>query len=110
MSYKIISIPTFDKELKSLSKKHRSIPKDYEKLLDDLESNPKRGDKILQNCYKIRMAIASKGKGKSGGARVITYIYIQEETVYLLSIYDKSEHTSISDAVIRDLIKSLDLD
>jgi mRNA-degrading endonuclease RelE of RelBE toxin-antitoxin system len=78
--------------------------------LDHLESNPKMGDEILKNCYKIRMAIASKGKGKSGGARVITYIYIQEETVYLLSIYDKSEHTSISDAVIRDLIKSLDLD
>jgi mRNA-degrading endonuclease RelE of RelBE toxin-antitoxin system len=56
------------------------------------------------------MAIASKGKGKSGGARVITYIYIQEKTVYLLSIYDKSDHTSISDAVIRDLIKSLDLE
>jgi mRNA-degrading endonuclease RelE of RelBE toxin-antitoxin system len=110
MSYKIISIPTFDKDLKSLSKKHRSIPKDYEKLLDDLELNPKMGDEILQNCYKIRMAITSKGKGKSGGARVITYIYIQEETVYLLSIYDKSEHTTISDAVIRELIKSIDLD
>jgi mRNA-degrading endonuclease RelE of RelBE toxin-antitoxin system len=54
------------------------------------------------------MAITSKGKGKSGGARVITYIYIQEETIYLLSIYDKSEHTTISDAVIRELISSLD--
>ncbi|TRX37989.1 hypothetical protein FNW52_03565 [Flavobacterium sp. ZT3R18] len=110
MSYKIISIPTFDKELKSLSKKHRSIPKDYEKLLDNLEINPKMGDEIIQNCYKIRMAITSKGKGKSGGARVITYIYIQEETVYLLSIYDKSDHTTISDATIRELIKSIDLE
>jgi mRNA-degrading endonuclease RelE of RelBE toxin-antitoxin system len=110
MSYKIITIPTFDKELKSLSKKHRSIKLDLAQLGKQLLENPKRGDEILQNCYKIRMAIASKGKGKSGGARVITYIYIQEETVYLLSIYDKSEHTSISDAVIRDLIKSLDLD
>jgi mRNA-degrading endonuclease RelE of RelBE toxin-antitoxin system len=110
MSYKIITIPTFDKELKSLSKKHRSIKLDLAQLGKQLLENPKRGDEILQNCYKIRMAIASKGKGKSGGARVITYIYIQEETVYLLSIYDKSEHTSISDAVIRDLIKSLDLE
>jgi mRNA-degrading endonuclease RelE of RelBE toxin-antitoxin system len=110
MSYKIITIPTFDKELKSLSKKHRSIKLDLAQLGKQLLENPRKGDEILQNCYKIRMAIASKGKGKSGGARVITYIYIQEETVYLLSIYDKSEHTSISDAVIRDLIKSLDLD
>jgi mRNA-degrading endonuclease RelE of RelBE toxin-antitoxin system len=78
--------------------------------LDDLEINPKIGNEILQNCYKIRMAITSKGKGKSGGARVITYIYVQEETVYLLSIYDKSEHPTISDAVIRELIKNIDLD
>jgi mRNA-degrading endonuclease RelE of RelBE toxin-antitoxin system len=110
MSYKIITIPSFDKELKSLSKKHRSIKIDMAQLGKQLLDNPKMGDEILQNCYKIRMAIASKGKGKSGGARIITYIYIQEETVYLLSIYDKSEHTTISDTAIRELIKSLDLD
>ncbi len=56
------------------------------------------------------MAISSKGKGKSGGARVITYVYIQSETVYLLSIYDKSDDENISDSEIRDLIKSLGLE
>jgi mRNA-degrading endonuclease RelE of RelBE toxin-antitoxin system len=110
MSYKIITIPTFDKELKSLSKKHRSIKIDLTQLGKQLLENPKMGDEILQNCYKIRMSITSKGKGKSGGARAITYIYIQEETVYLLSIYDKSEHTTISDATIGELIKSIDLE
>jgi len=58
MSYKIITIPTFDKELKSLSKKHRSIKVDLAYLGKQLLENPKRGDEILQNCYKIRMAIA----------------------------------------------------
>jgi mRNA-degrading endonuclease RelE of RelBE toxin-antitoxin system len=110
MSFKIISIPSFDKELKILSKRHRSIPKDYEKLLDDLEGNPKTGDEIIQNCFKIRMAITSKGKGKSGGARVITFVYIQDETVYLLSIYDKSDKENISDKELRDLIQSLGLE
>lgn len=110
MSFKIISIPTFDKELKGLSKKHRSIPKDYEKLLDNLEENPKMGDEIIQNCFKIRMAISSKGKGKSGGARVITFVYIHDETVYLLSIYDKSDKENISDKELRDLIQSLGLE
>lgn len=109
MSFKIISIPSFDKELKGLSKKHRSIPKDYEKLLDDLEENPKMGVEIISNCFKIRMAIASKGKGKSSGARVITFVYIQDKTVYLLSIYDKSDKENISDKELRDLIQSLDL-
>ena len=109
MNFKIISIPSFDKELKILSKRHRSIIKDYAKLLDDLEENPKMGDEIIQNCFKIRMAITSKGKGKSGGARVITFVYIQDQTVYLLSIYDKSDQENISDKELRDLIQSLDL-
>lgn len=110
MSFKIIYIPSFDKELKTLSKRHRSVPKDYEKLLDDLEQNPKMGDEIIQNCFKIRMAITSKGKGKSGGAMVITFVYIQDETVYLLSIYDKSDKENISDKELRDLIQSLSLE
>ncbi len=108
MSYKIITIPSFDKDLKSLTKKHRSIPKDYANLLDELEQNPKLGIEISENCFKIRMTITSKGKGKSGGARVITYVYVKDETVYLLSIYDKSDDESISDKEIRDLIKSID--
>jgi mRNA-degrading endonuclease RelE of RelBE toxin-antitoxin system len=110
MSFKITSIPSFDKELKSLSKKHRSIPNDYEKLLDDLEKNPKMGDEIIQNCFKIRMAITSNGKGKSGGARVITFVYIQDETVYLLAIYEKSDKENISDKELRNLIQSLSLE
>ncbi len=67
------------------------------------------GDEIIQNCFKIRMSISSKGKGKSGGARVITFVYIQDETVYLLSIYDKSDQENISDKELRDLIQSLGL-
>lgn len=78
-------------------KRHRSIKVDLAQLGKQLLENPKMGDEILQNCYKIRMAITSKGKGKSGGARIITYVYIQEETVYLFSFYDKSKHTTISD-------------
>lgn len=56
------------------------------------------------------MAITSKGKGKSGGARVITFVYIQDEIVYLLSIYDKSDKENISDKELRDLIQSLSLE
>jgi mRNA-degrading endonuclease RelE of RelBE toxin-antitoxin system len=110
MSYKIITIPSFDKELKVLSKKYRSIKTDLASLGEELLENPKMGNEILHNCFKIRMAIASKGKGKSGGARVITFVYIQDETVYLLSIYDKSDQEDISDKQLRDLIKSLGLE
>lgn len=107
MSYNIITIPSFDRELKFLAKKHRSILTDFKNLLDILELNPTTGDEVLKDCYKIRMAITSKGKGKSGGARIITFVYILEKTIFLLSIYDKSETITISDKELRELIKSL---
>ena len=61
------------------------------------------------NCYKIRMAISSKNKGKSGGSRVITFVKISQTTVYLLSIYDKSEKENISDSELKELLNSLNL-
>jgi hypothetical protein len=60
------------------------------------------------NCYKIRLSIASKGKGKSGGARVIAYLQISETTVYLLTIYDKSEQENISAKALEELLKFID--
>ncbi len=60
-----------------------------------------QGTAIGRGCYKIRLSIASKGKGKSGGARVITHIQIIKTKVYLLSIYDKSEMGTISDNEIK---------
>ncbi|MDQ3683934.1 MAG: type II toxin-antitoxin system RelE/ParE family toxin, partial [Bacteroidota bacterium] len=73
----------------------------------NLEENPKQGIPLGNNCYKIRMAIASKGKGKSGGARIITNIVIEETTVFLLSIYDKSERQNLSDKELVELLKQV---
>ena len=72
--------------------------------MKELHTNPTMGTSIGHSCYKIRLAIKSKGKGKSGGARVITYYYIRGETVYLLSIYDKAEQENISDEAIAELL------
>ena len=65
-------------------------------LIDLISKNPKSGTYLGNNCYKVRMAISSKGKGKSGGARVITFVKVVNEVVYLASIYDKSEKSDIS--------------
>ena len=110
MSYKIIPTQTFSRELKRLAKKHRSIKADIDELGNQLEENPKLGDEVIENCYKIRMAITSKNKGKSGGARVITYVYVAQETVFLLSIYDKVEQTDIENHELKALIESLGLE
>lgn len=104
MNYKVLSIPPFDKQLKRLIKKYPSLKLEFEQLLDNLEVHPDIGTPLGNNCFKIRIAIASKGKGKSGGARVITNVIVIEETVYLLSIYDKSEKDNISDKELMEFL------
>ena len=76
-------------------------------LVESLEENPQQGSPLGKDCYKIRLAITSKGKGKSGGARVITHVYIFRKTVYLLSVYDKSEQANIPPSVIEAMIQQL---
>ena len=107
MNYKVKTIPYFDKQLKRLVKKFPSLKQEYGNLLDSLEKDPTQGTPLGNNCYKMRFAIASKGKGKSGGARVITYVMIDLTSVYLLDIYDKSEQDSISDKDLKLLVKEI---
>lgn len=109
MSYSIVAVPTFKKELKRLAKKFPSLKNDFSEFLESLEVNPTQGTSLGNNCYKIRLAIASKGKGKSGGARIITNIVITQETVFLLSIYDKSEKENITDKELQELLKFISL-
>lgn len=107
MSYNIIAVPTFRKELKKLAKKYFSLKTDLATLFDSLEENPIQGKSLGRNCYKIRFAISSKEKGKRGGARLITNIVISAETVYLLSIYDKSEKENLTDKELEELLKNV---
>ena len=92
MSYKILSIPPFDKQLKRLVKKYPSLKNEFAKLLERLEQEPEQGKNLGNNCYKIRIAIASKGKGKSGGARVITNFIIAENAVFAATGNFKTVH------------------
>jgi hypothetical protein bfra3_23962 len=87
MSFKVIPTPTFAKSLKALAKRHRSLKEDVKAFVAELERNPLQGVELTAGIRKIRMAIKSKGAGKSGGARVITYnVLVTEEEgeVYLL--------------------------
>ena len=108
MSYSVVGIPPFDRQLKRLLKKYPSLKVEILELSNSLIDNPLQGTSIGNSCYKIGMAIASKGKGKSGGARIITNLHITKTTVYLLSIYDKSEQPDISDNEIKVLLKFIE--
>lgn len=107
MSYNIIATPQFKKEIKKLAKKFHSLKNEYSKLIEKLQQNPTYGTPIGNNCYKIRLAIASKNKGKSGGARVITYVLIDNNTVFLITIYDKSGQENISTKELDALLKEI---
>ncbi|WP_336234592.1 hypothetical protein [Flammeovirga sp. MY04] len=95
------------KKLKLLIKKYPSLKHEFIELVNSLKYNPSQGTLIGKNCYKIRLSIKSKGKGKSGGGRVITNIIISDSVVYLLAIYDKSNRSTITDKELIELLKSL---
>ena len=99
--------PEFEKSLKRLSKKYKSLKDDYLTFLSELEKNPMMGNEIFPNCRKARIAIKSKGKGKSGGGRVIFYFKIIEDRIILLFIYDKSEMENVQTAFIEQILKTI---
>ena len=105
MNYRIEVAVTFNHQLKRLTKKYHSLKKEYAQLIKELEENPFLGTSIGNNCYKIRLAIASKGK--SGGARVITNIFVNGKIIYLLSIYDKSEKENLSEKELQNLLSEI---
>ena len=107
--YKIELTDDFKRDAKRLIKKYRSIASEINDLVESLETDPIQGEPLGKDCYKIRMSISSKNKGKSGGSRAITCVKIIDETVILLSIYDKSEQSDIGDKALNQLLKNNDL-
>ena len=105
MKFSIVTTRVFEKEFKRLSGKHPSLKNDFQNFLISLENEPMQGVPLGNNCFKIRLAIASKGKGKSGGARIITCVKVIENIAYLVGIYDKSERESLSNKEIQNRIK-----
>lgn len=105
MSFEIIPILPFQRQAKRLIKKFPSFKNELLNLIESLKEQPQQGTPLGDDCFKIRVSIASKNKGKSGGARVITCIYVADNELYLLSIYDKSEQSSLNDKELKELIK-----
>ena len=108
MKYKLKFQRTFEKEAKRLGKRYVSMKTDIASLSEELLVNPRLGTDLGGGLRKIRMAITSKGKGKSGGARVISFtvvVAVEENEINLLYIYDKVERSSISKKEIEELLR-----
>ena len=103
----------FAKEAKRLAKKYPSFKQDYKDFLVSIKNNPLQGDEITKNIRKIRMAIKAKGKGKSGGARVITFNIltdIENGHVVFLLLYDKEDASTVKVNVVKQLVRDMEFD
>ena len=116
MNCKVIVVENFKREAKRLVKKYVSLKSELLQLEEELLQNPHCGTPLGKNIYKIRLAVKSKSRGKSGGMRVITRVVeiqtqviekLPQTDVYLLSIYDKAEQADISDKKLKDLIEDI---
>lgn len=113
MKYVFDTFPDFNKSFKKLFKKYKSLKSDLENLKNEIQENPNIGVSLGDGLRKIRLNITSKSKGKSGGARIITYeivVQIEKEDttkIYFVDIYDKSEYETIDTAIIRELVKEI---
>lgn len=108
MSCEIVTIKSFDRDFKRLSKRYRSLASDYDAFVDSLELNPRQGVEIAPNIRKIRMPVTSKVGGKSGGARVISFDAFVTEVggrLVLAAIYDKSQYSTVDPQRILDLLR-----
>jgi mRNA-degrading endonuclease RelE of RelBE toxin-antitoxin system len=112
---------SFTSQAKPLLKKFKSLSSDLLNLQKELLINPRLGTSLGADVYKIRLKISSKGKGKSGGARVISFLqseiifveeFVSEEEIVinLISIYDKSEISTFSEKELKESIKALKKD
>ncbi len=110
MNFEIVATQFFIRELKWLAKRYPAIRQDMADMMNILREIPEIGTPLGQGCFKIRFPITGKNRGKSGGGRLITCVKIQQETVILLAIYDKSEQSTISDDDLKARADSIDLD
>lgn len=107
MIFNVIVTDDAERDARHLKKKYRSFKTDFTELLYSLEVSPQQGEPLGKDCYKVRLAITTKQKGKSGGARVITCVKIVNEQVFILAVYDKSEYATVTDKKIEQRLKNV---
>ena len=106
MNYNVVALPKFSTQLKKLAKKYKKIKIDLQQVIKELKENPKIGIALQHNCYKIRVANSSVPIGKSGGFRIIYYFLDENNNIYLMSIYSKTQKESISENEIVEILKT----
>jgi mRNA-degrading endonuclease RelE of RelBE toxin-antitoxin system len=104
MKFETVSL--FEKQFKKLAKKYSLIKEDISKFMTDFDNLHSQSTTIKNNLFKARLANSNKNKGKSSGYRIYYYLKIND-TVYLLTIYDKSEIESINESILDEFINEI---
>ncbi len=107
MSSEVTVLRPAEREIKRLAKKYPSLKNDLAELFKALMDDPKQGTPLGRGCFKIRLKISSKNAGKSGGGRVISHVLVEDESIYILSVYNKSRQSSISDQDLEALVNEI---
>ncbi len=105
MNLKLIPTSEFSRSVKQLYKKYRLILEDLKNLEIELIENPKSGINLGNNCFKIRIPNSSIPTGKRGGFRVVYYYRDQNNKIYLLVIYSKTDIENISERRLLDILE-----
>jgi mRNA-degrading endonuclease RelE of RelBE toxin-antitoxin system len=107
VSYSVVPSERFKREVRRLIKKYSSLATELAELEDILSKEPKSGTSLGFGLYKIRLGIRSKGRGKRGGGRVITYFVDEDDTIYLVTIYDKGRIDTLPTNVLREYVQEM---
>jgi hypothetical protein len=110
MKNKIIPSEFFIARFKKLRRKFPSLIEEIIQLEKSLFENPMLGISLGANLYKIRLASKSKGGGKSGGFRVVTFLVEKSKNgfdIFLVTIYDKSSESSIHKKDLLEMVKQM---
>ncbi|MDZ7606015.1 MAG: addiction module toxin RelE [Cyclobacteriaceae bacterium] len=105
----ILTTSTFEHDLKRLAKRYKSLFEDLAEFKKELIENPEIGADLGKGLRKVRLAIKSKHRGKSGGGRIITYTVLVTDdavNILLVTMYDKSEESSKTLREIRQIIST----
>ncbi len=80
---------------------------EYSGLQGVLLRNPEAGKVVPGSGGMRKVRWAMRGKGKSGGVRVIYYFKKLDNQIWLLTIYGKNEAENIPAHVLREIAKEI---
>ena len=105
MTREFVIMPEFERKWRQLGLADAELRQLQELLL----LNPKAGDVIQGTGGLRKLRIAFSGSGKSGGGRVAYIDFMAYDTIYLITVYAKSEKDNLSQGERNEIAKVIQI-